>query len=182
MTLMHYLCKVLADKLPELLDFSKELGSLEPASKIQLKLLAEEMQSITKGLERVIHEKKLCKKDGHVSERFRKSLKKFLGSAEANVKCLATLYSGVGRSVDALILYFGEDPAKCPYEQVILTLLAFVRMFNHAHEENLQQIEVEKKAEKEAEQKECELIRKTPIKMQINCYFLFPSSIHMTAI
>ncbi|XP_076911320.1 formin-like protein 17 [Bidens hawaiensis] len=72
MTLMHYLCKVLADKLPELLDFSKELGSLEPASKLQLKLLAEEMQSITKGLEKVIHEKKLCKKDGHVSKRFRK--------------------------------------------------------------------------------------------------------------
>ncbi|KAF5804998.1 putative tensin phosphatase, C2 domain, formin, FH2 domain, protein-tyrosine phosphatase [Helianthus annuus] len=193
MTLMHYLCKVLADKLPELLDFSKELGSLEPASKvisIQLKLLAEEMQSITKGLEKVIHEKKLCKKDGHVSKRFRKSLKKFLSSAESEVKALATQYSGVGKSVDGLILYFGEDPAKCPYEQVISTLLSFVRMFNHAHEENLQQIEAEKKkAQKEAEQeklklqnqarkesevlrnnneeseqKESELIRKTPIK------------------
>ncbi|KAI3801728.1 hypothetical protein L1987_29841 [Smallanthus sonchifolius] len=117
MTLMHYLCKVLADKLPELLDFSKELGSLEPASKIQLKLLAEEMQTITKGLEKVIHEKKLCKKDGHVSKRFRKSLKKFLASAEGEVKTLASMYSGVGKSVDALILYFGEDPAKCPYEQ-----------------------------------------------------------------
>ncbi|KAI3754495.1 hypothetical protein L1987_54279 [Smallanthus sonchifolius] len=33
MTLMHYLCKVLAEKLPELLDFSKDLDSLEPASK-----------------------------------------------------------------------------------------------------------------------------------------------------
>ncbi|KAJ0569532.1 putative formin, FH2 domain-containing protein [Helianthus annuus] len=176
MTLMHYLCKVLADKLPELLDFSKELSSLEPASKIQLKLLAEEMQNITKGLEKVIHEKKLCKKDGHVSERFLKSLKKFLRSAEASVKCLASQYSGVGRSVDALILYFGEDPAKCPYEQVISTLLAFVRMFNHAHEENLQQIEVEKKAQKEAEHE------KLKLQNQINCYFLFPSSIHMAAI
>ncbi|KAI3771863.1 hypothetical protein L6452_03034 [Arctium lappa] len=117
MTLMHYLCKVLADKLPELLDFSKELGSLEPASKIQLKILAEEMQAITKGLEKVVHEKKLCKKDGHVSKRFRKSLKKFLASAEGEVKSLASLYSGVGKSVDALILYFGEDPARCPYEQ-----------------------------------------------------------------
>ncbi|KAI3765280.1 hypothetical protein L2E82_15310 [Cichorium intybus] len=72
MTFVHYLCKVLTDKVPELLDFSKELGSLEPASKIQLKILAEEMQAITKGLEKVVQEKELCKKDGRVSKRFRK--------------------------------------------------------------------------------------------------------------
>ncbi|XP_071699145.1 formin-like protein 18 [Rutidosis leptorrhynchoides] len=153
MTLLHYLCKVLAEKLPELLDFSKELGSLEAATKIQLKILAEEMQAVTKGLEKVIHEKKLCKKDGHVSKRFRKSLKKFLSSAESEVKSLATLYSGVGKSVDALILYFGEDPKRCPYEQVVTTLYAFVNMFNQAHDDNCKQIEAEKKkAQKEAEQ------------------------------
>lgn len=39
---------------------------------IQLKILAEEMQAVTKGLEKVIQEKKMCKKDGHVSKRFRK--------------------------------------------------------------------------------------------------------------
>ncbi|KAF5789144.1 putative dynamin central domain, formin, FH2 domain-containing protein [Helianthus annuus] len=33
MTLMHYISKVLADKLPEVLDFSKDLSSLEPAAK-----------------------------------------------------------------------------------------------------------------------------------------------------
>ncbi|KAM0025972.1 putative tensin phosphatase, C2 domain, formin, FH2 domain, protein-tyrosine phosphatase [Helianthus debilis subsp. tardiflorus] len=184
MTLLHYLCKVLAEKLPELLDFSKELGSLEAASKIQLKALAEEMQSITRGLEKVIQEKRMCKKDGHVSKRFRKSLKKFLTSAESEVKSLAVLYSGVGKNVDALILYFGEDPARCPYEQVISTLLTFVRMFNQAHDENEKQIEAETKAAKrEAEQEklkvhahpknksestrntnnESEVIRKTPI-------------------
>ncbi|KAF7138208.1 hypothetical protein RHSIM_Rhsim07G0158300 [Rhododendron simsii] len=36
MTLMHYLCKILAEKLSELLDFDKDLGHLEAASKIQL--------------------------------------------------------------------------------------------------------------------------------------------------
>ncbi|KAI3513867.1 hypothetical protein L1887_12082 [Cichorium endivia] len=154
MTLMHYLCKVLADKLPELLDFSKELGSLEPASKIQLKILAEEMQAITKGLEKVVQEKKLCKKDGHVSKRFRKSLKKFLASAEPDVKSLAALYSGVGKSVDALIIYFGEDPNRVPYESVVQTLLSFVRMFNLAHEENCKQIEAEKKAAQKAAEQE----------------------------
>ncbi|CAI9298303.1 unnamed protein product [Lactuca saligna] len=150
MTLMHYLCKVLADKLPELLDFSKELGSLEPASKIQLKFLAEEMQAITKGLEKVVQEKKLCKKDGHGSKKFRKTLKKFLASVEPDVKSLAALYSEVGKSVDALPIYFGEDPAKCPYEKIVETLLKFVRMFNQAHDENCKHIETEKKAAQKA--------------------------------
>ncbi|KAL8208763.1 hypothetical protein R6Q57_008175 [Mikania cordata] len=167
-TLLHYLCKVLADKLPELLDFSKDLDSLEPASKIQLKALAEEMQSITKGLEKVILEKRMCKKDGHVSKRFRKSLKKFLTSAEGEVKSLAALYSGVGGSVDALILYFGEDPAKCPYEQVISTLHTFVRMFNQAHDENCKQIEAEKKAaQKKSEQEKLKLQNHTKKKSEI---------------
>ncbi|CAH1432752.1 unnamed protein product [Lactuca virosa] len=123
MTLMHYLCKVLADKLPELLDFSKELGSLEPASKIQLKILAEEMAAIRNGLEKGVQEKKLCKRDGYVSKKFRK-----------------------GKSVDAFIIYFGEDPRKCSYETVVEILLKFVRMFNQAHDENCKQTEAEKKA------------------------------------
>nr|KAJ0214055.1 hypothetical protein LSAT_V11C400225180 [Lactuca sativa] len=48
-----FCCRVLVDKLPELLDFSKDLDSLEPASKVQLKYLAEEMQAISKGLEKL---------------------------------------------------------------------------------------------------------------------------------
>ncbi|XP_023745435.2 formin-like protein 6 [Lactuca sativa] len=154
MTLMHYLCKVLADKLPELLDFCKELGSLEPASKIQLKILAEGMQAITEGLEKVVQEKKLCKKDGHGSKKFRKCLKKFLASVEPDVRSLAALYSGVGKSVDALIIYFGEDPAKCPYERIVETLLKFVTMFNHAHDENCKRIEAHKKAAQKAAEQE----------------------------
>lgn len=151
MTLMHYLCKVLADKLPELLDFSKDLSSLEPASKVQLKILAEEMQAISKGLEKVIQELSMSENDGTVSENFCKALKEFLSFAEGEVRSLASLYSGVGRNVDALILYFGEDPSRCPFEQVISTILNFVRMFNRAHEENCKQLEFErKKAEKEA--------------------------------
>ncbi|KAL7587823.1 hypothetical protein Lser_V15G37977 [Lactuca serriola] len=145
-TLMHYLCKVLADKLPEVLDFSKELGSLEPASKIQLKIMAEGMQAITKGLDKVVQEKKLCKKDGHVSNRFRQSLQQFLAFAEPDVKSLVTLYSGVHKTVDTLIIYFGEDPVRCPYEKVVTTLLLFVRNFNQAREDNCKQIEAEKKA------------------------------------
>ncbi|XP_052199006.1 formin-like protein 13 [Diospyros lotus] len=160
MTLMHYLCKVLADKLPELLDFSKDLSSLDPASKIQLKVLAEEMQAISKGLEKVIQELSMSENDGPISEEFCKGLKEFLSSAEAEVRSLACLYSGVGRSVDALILYFGEDPCRCTFEQVVSTLLNFTRMFNRAHEENLKQLELEKK--KAAKEQETEKLKKNP--------------------
>ncbi|GAV83117.1 FH2 domain-containing protein/PTEN_C2 domain-containing protein [Cephalotus follicularis] len=151
MTLMHYLCKVLADKLPEQLDFSNDLPSLEPASKIQLKYLAEEMQAIHKGLEKVVQELAISENDGLVSESFRKTLKGFLGFAEAEVRSLASLYSWVGRNVDALIVYFGEDPARCPFEQVVSTLLNFTRMFNKAHEENCKQLGLEMKKLAESE-------------------------------
>ncbi|KAK8975852.1 hypothetical protein V6N11_057689 [Hibiscus sabdariffa] len=151
MTLMHYLCKVLADKLPEVLDFSKDISSLEPASKIQLKFLAEEMQAISKGLEKVVQELSSSENDGPVSEKFCENLKEFLSFAEAEVRSLASLYSAVGRNVDALIVYFGEDPARCPFEQVTSTLLDFVRRFNKAHEENSKQLEQETKKSAENE-------------------------------
>ncbi|KAF5195167.1 Formin-like protein [Thalictrum thalictroides] len=152
MTLMHYLCKVLADKLPELLDFHKDLGSLEAATKIQLKYLAEEMQAISKGLEKVEQELTASENDGPVSYSFHKTLKEFLVVAEGEVRSLASLYSGVGRNADALALYFGEDPLRCPFEQVVSTLLNFVRMFGKAHEDNCKQLELERKrAQKEAE-------------------------------
>ncbi|XP_057960093.1 formin-like protein 18 [Malania oleifera] len=163
MTLMHYLCKVIAEKLPELLDFSKDLVSLEASTKIQLKYLAEEMQAISKGLEKVVQELTASENDGPVSESFCKTLKTFLGFAEAGVRSLASLYSGVGRNADALALYFGEDPARCPFEQVVSTLLNFVRMFVRAHEENCRQLEFEKKkAQKEAENEKLKI--STPTK------------------
>ncbi|KAJ3697843.1 hypothetical protein LUZ61_001548 [Rhynchospora tenuis] len=152
MTLMHYLCRVLASRSPHLLDFHEDLTSLESASKIQLKLLAEEMQAIVKGLEKVDTEFKASQNDGPVSEIFCKTLKEFTSVAEAEVDSLKMLYASVGRNADALALYFGEDPQKCPFEQVIGTLLNFVTMFKRAHQENCKQLELEKKkAEKEAE-------------------------------
>ncbi|WCJ29909.1 Formin-like protein 13 [Euphorbia peplus] len=150
-TLMHYLCKVLADKLPELLDFSKELANLEPAARIQLKVMAEEMQAISKGLEKTVQELSTSESDGPISENFCKILKEFLRFAEAEVRSLASLYSGVGRNVDALILYFGEDPARCPFEQVVSTLVNFVRVFNKSHDENCKQLEIEMKKAAENE-------------------------------
>ncbi|KAI8006744.1 Formin-like protein 3 [Camellia lanceoleosa] len=45
--------KLIAEKMPELLDFDKDLVHLEVASKIQLKSLAKEMQALSKGLKRL---------------------------------------------------------------------------------------------------------------------------------
>ncbi|KAL6547692.1 hypothetical protein OROHE_009397 [Orobanche hederae] len=151
MTLMHYLCKILAEKMPELLDYSKDLIHLEPASKIQLKSLAEEMQAVNKGLEKVEQELTAAENDGAVSSGFRKVLKSFLNTAEAEVRSLITLYSEVGRNADSLSQYFGEDPSRCPFEQVTQTLVVFTKMFNKSHDENEQQADAEKKKlEKEA--------------------------------
>ncbi|XP_063935860.1 formin-like protein 18 isoform X2 [Daucus carota subsp. sativus] len=163
LTLMHYLCKVLAEKLPELLDFHKDLVTLEISTK--LKYLAEEMQAISKGLEKIVQELTASEGDGPVSETFCQILKEFLGFAEAEVRSLASLYSVVGKNADALALYFGEDPARCPFEQVVSTLRNFVRMFVRAHEENCKQIELEKKKSQKEEEKEKEkssTLRKRP--------------------
>ncbi|KAK4427883.1 Formin-like protein 20 [Sesamum alatum] len=152
MTLMHYLCKVLATKTPDLLDFHKDLINLEAATKIQLKTLAEEMQAIIKGLEKVRQELTASESDGPVSEVFHKTLKEFVGAAESEVTSVTNLYSVAGRHADGLALYFGEDPARYPFEQVTATLLNFVRLFQKAHEENCKEAEQEKKkAQKEAE-------------------------------
>ncbi|KAL6623534.1 hypothetical protein ACP70R_033413 [Stipagrostis hirtigluma subsp. patula] len=163
MTLMHFLCKSLAEKSPEVMDFHVDLVSLEAASKLQLKVLAEEQQSVVKGLEKVEQELTASESDGPVSDIFRKTLKEFIDASAADVRSLSALYSEVGRSADALSLYFGEDPAKFPFEQVASTFVTFVGLFRKAHDENLKQIEAEKKkAQKEAE-KEANQDR-TPVK------------------
>ncbi|WVZ96703.1 hypothetical protein U9M48_042305 [Paspalum notatum var. saurae] len=152
MTLMHYLCKLLAEKMPELLDFDKDLIHLEAASKIQLKLLAEEMQAINKGLEKVEQELAASENDGAISIGFRKALKNFLDAAEAEVRSLISLYAEVGRNADSLAQYFGEDPARCPFEQVTSILVIFVNIFKKSRDENARNAEAEKKKlEKEKE-------------------------------
>ncbi|KAJ8528151.1 hypothetical protein K7X08_021843 [Anisodus acutangulus] len=147
---------ILADKLPELLDFSKDLSSLEPALKMQLKFLAEEMQAINKGMEKVVDELSITLVFSLIGVSFTfQALKEYLSSAEGEISSLAQLFSGVGEIVDLLIIYFGEDPARCPFEQVVSTLISFQRMFNQAVEENRKQLEFErKKAEKEAKEKQ----------------------------
>ncbi|KAI3454379.1 hypothetical protein Pfo_011042 [Paulownia fortunei] len=131
MALMHHICKILAQRMPELLDFSKDLAHLEPASKIQLVSLAKEMQAVMKGLEKVHYELTAAENDGAVSSGFRKVLKSFLDSAEAEVRALTTLYTEAGRTADALALYFLHDPERYPFERVMQILVVFAEMLSN---------------------------------------------------
>ncbi|GMQ06948.1 LOW QUALITY PROTEIN: hypothetical protein CsSME_00051347 [Camellia sinensis var. sinensis] len=76
--------------MPELLDFDKDFVHLEATSKILLKSLAEEMQAVSKGLEKVEQERTASENDGAISAGFQKNqystfqaLKNFLDTAEA---------------------------------------------------------------------------------------------------
>ncbi|CAH1428330.1 unnamed protein product [Lactuca virosa] len=139
MTLMHYLCKKIASKSPSLLDFHEDLVSLEAATEIELKVLAEEMQSITMGLENAKQELDASANDGPISQGFHKTLKEFIGQAETEMASITEFYSIVCRNADALAIYFGEDPTRCPFEQATMTLLNFVRLFRKCDEENRKQ-------------------------------------------
>jgi formin 2 len=117
-----------------------------------LKSLAEEIQAITKGLEKLNKQLTASESDGPVSQVFRKVLKDFISMAETQVATVSSLYSSVGKNADALAHYFGEDPNHYPFEKVTTTLLSFIRLFKKAHEENVKQADLDKnKDAKEAE-------------------------------
>ncbi|XP_028091675.1 uncharacterized protein LOC114291988 [Camellia sinensis] len=99
--------------MPELLYFDKDFVHLEATSKILLKSLAEEMQAVSKGLEKVEQEHTASENDGAISAGFQKALKNFLDTAEAE----GHLSPCALKCADSLSQYFGEDPASCPCEQ-----------------------------------------------------------------
>ncbi|EFJ38303.1 hypothetical protein SELMODRAFT_75677, partial [Selaginella moellendorffii] len=145
-TLLHY-WQIASEKVPEILDFDKELLHLKAATKA----LAEEMQVVSKGLEKVEQELTASENDGAISDGFRKSLKSFLDMAEAEVRTLASLYSEVGCNADSLAHYFNEDPTRCPFQQVVSIIFNFIMMFKRALEENSKLVEMERKKAKEAD-------------------------------
>jgi len=52
-TLLHYLIKVLEDKMPDVLNVWADLKALEPTSRIELSNLGGELSALQKGLEAV---------------------------------------------------------------------------------------------------------------------------------
>ncbi|KAI5435939.1 formin-like protein 14 [Lathyrus oleraceus] len=89
MTLVHYVCKLLAEKNAR----TDRIFSIWFSSKIQLEALAEKMQVVHKGSEKVEQELTASENDGSISSGFCKVLKNFLDFAEADVKSLTTLYN-----------------------------------------------------------------------------------------
>ncbi|KAJ1421857.1 Formin, FH2 domain [Sesbania bispinosa] len=145
--------EVLAERSPGLLDFHQDLVSLEAATKIQLKSLAEEMQAIIKGLEKVKQELAASENDGPVSEVFRKTLKGFIAGAESEGRNADALhYILVRILLDAHLSKVWPCGKSSDMFSFTTTLLNFIRLFRKAHEENCKQAELEKKkAVKEAE-------------------------------
>ncbi|GKB30596.1 formin-like protein 20 [Tanacetum coccineum] len=125
MTSMHYFDKVLASKSPALLDFHVDLVSLEAATKIPLKYLAQEMQAIIKGLKKVKQELTASADDGPLFDVFHKTLNAFIGFAESEVAYVTSLYTVMGRNADLLDLYFNEDLARFPFEQELMAAESF---------------------------------------------------------
>ncbi|KAI3864766.1 hypothetical protein MKX03_034978 [Papaver bracteatum] len=94
MSLLHYLCKVISVKYPKLLNIHSTLPSLEAASKIESKSLAEDLNDITKNLKEAKIELIASAKDDPVSEVFLKALAEFIGYAEPEVESLSS-YSSI---------------------------------------------------------------------------------------
>ncbi|KAE8691293.1 Formin-like protein 17 [Hibiscus syriacus] len=136
MTLMHYLCKLLSEKMPELLDFDKDLVHLEAASKIQLKNLAEGMQAVSKGLEKVEQELTASDNDGYLSPYI-------LKWEEVLIHYTSTLerirHDVLLNKVFHVLTFIDQ------------ILVVFVKMFKKSREENEKPADAEKKKlEKEA--------------------------------
>ncbi|GKV10558.1 hypothetical protein SLEP1_g21902 [Rubroshorea leprosula] len=140
---------------------SKEWYPIGFRAEIQLKNLAEEMQAVSKGLEKVEKELAASENDGAISLSLQKVLKNFLDTAGAEISSHFAVWSPVGyilvvfflhsRNADLLSQYYGEDPAPCPFEHVTQILVVFVKMFKKAREENERLADAEKKKlEKEA--------------------------------
>ncbi|KAF5932795.1 hypothetical protein HYC85_028966 [Camellia sinensis] len=97
---------LIAEKMLELLSFGKDIVHLEAASNY----LAEEMQALSKGFEKVEQELTASENDG------------------CNLCRLPKVYTFIlqGRSVDSLSQYFGEDPDRCPFKQGLVLFSTFM--------------------------------------------------------
>ncbi|KAM0018931.1 putative formin, FH2 domain-containing protein [Helianthus debilis subsp. tardiflorus] len=143
--------QLLANKSPDLLDFHEDLVSLEAATKIHLKNVAEQMLAVSCGLKTAKQELDASANDGPVSTGFHLTLNKFISHAEVEVTSVTNFFTVVGKSADGLALYFGEDPARCPFEQATQTLFDFVRQFQKCHKENLELDELKRKESEEGD-------------------------------
>ncbi|PWA76983.1 hypothetical protein CTI12_AA228360 [Artemisia annua] len=115
-SLMHYLCKVLADKQPELLNFSKDLGGLVHASKLLVKSLADDMHAITTALRNVMLEKRFAKKEGPLSKRFPKIQLKFLAEEMQAIK------KGLEKVGEELSMAENDGPISEKFRKVRMSL------------------------------------------------------------
>ncbi|KAI3690384.1 hypothetical protein L2E82_48408 [Cichorium intybus] len=144
-TLLHFLCKVVAEQTPELLDFYKDLVHLHDAYWIHIKSLYEGKSAMIEGFEKVQEEFDILANDGGLHNPFKMALGSFLDSAGAELRRLNAFFDEVDRYAESLVLYFGEDPSHYSWKQVIISLVRFIEMFKKAHNQNKRWEDAKKK-------------------------------------
>ncbi|CAI9284847.1 unnamed protein product [Lactuca saligna] len=143
-TLLHFLCKVIAEQTPELLYFYNDMTHLQDAYWIQIKDLYDEKSAIINSFQKVKQEFSSSVSDGSVSAKFRKALRPFLDSADAKLPSLISLFDEVYLDIESLVIYFGEDPDYYSWRQVITSLVNFIELFKKAHNHNKMKVDARK--------------------------------------
>ncbi|KAI3505478.1 hypothetical protein L1887_27609 [Cichorium endivia] len=135
-TLLHFLCKVVAEQTPELLDFYEDLIHLQDAYWVHIRSLYEDKSAMIEGFKKVQQECDASANDDGVSNPFRKALRRFLDSTGTELPRLTSFFDEVDLYAESLVVYFGEDPSHCSWKQVISSLGHFIEMFKKAHNQN----------------------------------------------
>ncbi|EOA36765.1 hypothetical protein CARUB_v10012637mg [Capsella rubella] len=126
MALMHELCKLVGESMPELLDFGNDLVHLEAASKIELKSVVEKMEAFVHVLNEVKEEYMASENDGAISMGFRYATYDFLHPLEYEAMWVDTLYEEATRIIDS---YLAKFPARYTIEEVTKTVNNFMKTF-----------------------------------------------------
>nr|KAJ0204364.1 hypothetical protein LSAT_V11C500248330 [Lactuca sativa] len=144
---------VVAEQTPDLLYFYNDMIHLQDAYWIQIKDLYEEKSAIINSFEKVKQEFNASVSDGSVTAKFRKALRIFLSSADAELPSLIYLFDEVERYLESLVIYFGEDQNHYSWTQVIASLVYFIEMFKKAHNHNKMENAIKKKSETKVDEK-----------------------------
>jgi len=136
-TLLHYLIRVIEQKVPDVLGVWAELPTLEGAAKVALAQCGEEMAFLQKSLEKVQRELEMAaKEESNQSVAFCATMGAFLEEAEAAARNMSGRYSEALRSGEAISKYFGELSTKMPFEKVMAVLAEFKRHYTQCMDEN----------------------------------------------
>lgn len=158
-TLLHYIANFLAQRHPELLEFSKEISHVEPASKISQKLISGEMISLKTALEQIKSELKAVDgKDGlfEVMGPFHEEMKNKLDT-------LSTEITVMNEWLKKTVEWFGED-SNVPVEEILQTISTFAINLDVAVRDNAREQALAEKNKRMEEKRAADKLAKEEAK------------------